>query len=196
MNAWAQDKSLDVAVAPINADALKALGMNGLDFFTADTSATREKVKQLGMSEGDGVFILGFPNLGPNTTISGTQDFVIVRRGTISRISDFEQGLNKRYLVDGFVFPGNSGGPVVNVPEIVSITGTSAVKNAYLIGMVRSYLPYQDVAVSQQTQEPRIIFEENSGLAEVVPVDDIETVIQPLLSAAKPQVPATNPNKH
>ncbi len=44
--------------------------------------------------------------------------------------------------------------------------------------MVKAYVPYHDVAVSRQTEKPRVIFEENSGLAEVIPVDFIRETIQ------------------
>jgi hypothetical protein len=36
---------------------------------------------------------------------------------------------------------------------------------------------YVDVAVSEQTKKARIAFEENSGLAEVLPVDFIDEAI-------------------
>jgi hypothetical protein len=74
-------------------------------------------------------------------------------------------------LIDALVFPGNSGGPVITRPELTSIEGTKRQNNAYLLGVVRAYVPYQDVAISQQTGRPRIAFEENSGLAEVIPMD-------------------------
>jgi hypothetical protein len=48
-----------------------------------------------------------------------------------------------------------------------------------LIGVVRGFIPYTDVAVSQQTLRPRVTFEENSGLAEVIPVDQVnETIVE------------------
>ena len=44
---------------------------------------------------------------------------------------------------------------------------------AYLIGVVRSYLPYEEVAYSLQNDPPvpRMVFMENSGLADVIPMD-------------------------
>ncbi|MGB9486715.1 MAG: serine protease, partial [Terriglobia bacterium] len=81
------------------------------------------------------------------------------------------------FLVDTFIFPGNSGSPVILRPEITSISGTPPQNVAYLIGIVRSYLPYADFAVSQQTHHLRISFEENSGLAEVLPTDYIDGAI-------------------
>jgi hypothetical protein len=82
------------------------------------------------------------------------------------------------FLIDSFVFPGNSGGPVVLKPEIISIAGTPSQSKSYLIGMVIGYQSYVDVAVSQQTQHQRITFEENSGLATVVPTDYIADAIE------------------
>jgi hypothetical protein len=37
--------------------------------------------------------------------------------------------------------------------------------------VVSGYVPYQDVAISVQTNRPRVIFEENSGMAAVIPID-------------------------
>lgn len=116
--------------------------------------------------------------MGPETEPVGTQDFVIVRSGAIARIRDCLAGQRETFLVDGFVFPGNSGGPVVLRTEMNAIEGTQPQHNAFLIGMVRSYVPYNEVAVSEQTHLPRVMFQENSGLAEVIPMDDIEKVIE------------------
>jgi hypothetical protein len=80
-------------------------------------------------------------------------------------------------MIDATVFPGNSGGPVVSKPEVVSIQGTKSHDSAYLIGIRASYVPYIDVATSQQTQRPRVTFEENSWLANVYSVDCINEAI-------------------
>ena len=44
--------------------------------------------------------------------------------------------------------------------------------------MVSAYIPYQEIAVSTQTDRPRMIFEENSGLGVVVPHDAITETIK------------------
>ena len=44
--------------------------------------------------------------------------------------------------------------------------------------MVSSYLPYREIAVSTQTERPRMIFEENSGLSIVVPHDQIQETVK------------------
>ena len=51
---------------------------------------------------------------------------------------------------------------------------------AYLLGIVKGYVPYIDVAFSAQTKHPRVTFEENSGLAEVIPADAIQETIDDL----------------
>jgi hypothetical protein len=47
-----------------------------------------------------------------------------------------------------------------------------------LLGVVQSYQSYTDVAYSAQTKHPRITFEENSGLAVVLPVDFINEMVK------------------
>jgi len=86
-------------------------------------------------------------------------------------------GASPTFLLDAFVFPGNSGGPVILRPEVTSIQGTPSNLSAYLIGMVLSYHAYSDTAVSAQTGRPRITFEENSGLSDALPVDYIDEAI-------------------
>ena len=43
--------------------------------------------------------------------------------------------------------------------------------------MVKGYMPYTDSAFSRQTGKVRVTFEENSGLAIVIPVESIQTAI-------------------
>ena len=64
----------------------------------------------------------------------------------------------------------------------MSINGTKSNNNAYLLGVVKSYIPYVDVGISPQTHRARVTFEENSGLAEVVPVDRINEAIKTRLA--------------
>ena len=136
--------------------------------------ADRDKANELGFSEGDGIYILGFPmNL-----VGEGRNYVIAREGSIARIRDALAGTMNEFLVDALVFPGNSGGPVILRPELTSIKGTASQKRSYLIGMVKSYIPYQDVAISRQTKRVRIIFEENSGLASVIPMDFVKELIK------------------
>jgi hypothetical protein len=168
------NNTIDIAGTVLNAPFLQSQGLLDAFFSSDQIVANKEKLKSMGVSAGDGVFVLGFP-----MNLAGVQrNYVIVRQGCIARISSMLGGADPTFLLDAFTFPGNSGSPVILKPEAISITGTPAQNNAYLIGIVRSYIPYTDLAISPQTGRPRISFEENSGLAEVLPVDNIDEAIR------------------
>lgn len=167
------DDDADVAVVPIRFDMLREAGM-AVSVIHSDRHAARNsELIELGVSEGDGTFVLGFP-MG---MVGEGRNAVTVRGGTIARIGDLLRETSNEFLVDAFVFPGNSGGPVVLRPQMMSIKGTKSVTRAVVIGIVKSYVPYQDVAVSSQTNRPRVIFEENTGLAAAHSIDAVDAAI-------------------
>ena len=158
----------------MNSVWLKSGGVEFYFFQADDHTVSLEQARTIQVSEGDGIFVLGFP-LGES---GEERNYAIVRQGIVARIQDWLKGTTRMFLVDASIFPGNSGGPVLLKPEIASVGGTTSNKRCALIGMVSSYLPYREVAVSQQTGLPRMIFEENSGLGTVVPHDVIHEVIE------------------
>jgi hypothetical protein len=180
------NEKIDLAVIPMNWEVLKEQKIEPA-FFTNDvTAANRTKLKDREVAAGDGIFVLGFP-MG----LTGAQrNYVVVRQGCIARISEMLDGPTPEFLIDAPVYPGNSGGPVVLRPEFMAIEGTKAQETATLLGIVTSYRPYEEIAVSLQTNQPRIIFQENSGLASVLPVDFIDETIADYrsISAAVPPV--------
>lgn len=171
-------KDVDVAVVSIPQSYINNLIKNGVkpEFFTYDNeSFLINDLKSIEVTEGNDVFALGFP-MG---LVGETRQYVILRGGVISRIHDMLEGYSTDYIVDAPIFPGNSGGPVIIKPELVSIKGTKSQKESRLIGLVKSYIPYRDIAVSPQTGRPRVVFEENTGLTNVEPVDRIiETILR------------------
>ena len=173
------DPNADVAVMSINTEWLKSSGIDCFFFQADDHAVSLEQARANQVSEGDGVFVLGFP-LGES---GEERNYAIVRQGIIARIQDWLKATARTFLIDASIFPGNSGGPVLLKPEITSIRGTTSNDKCALIGMVSSYLPYREVAVSQQTGLPRMIFEENSGLGRVVPHDVIQEAVE--LAVAK-----------
>lgn len=81
-----------------------------------------------------------------------------------------------------------------------SIEGTTPVNRAYLLGVVKGYIPYEEIAYSLQTDppQPRIKFVENSGLASVVPLDyvrDVASVLMPRKELQKEEQMATAKEK-
>ena len=111
---------MDIAAIPVNFKLLTDRGMQ-VAFFTGDFHvAMIGKTRELGISEGDFVYVLGFP-LG---LIGGERNIVVVRGGTIARIGDTLAGGSQGRLLDAFIFPGNSGSPVVSKTEALVIKGT------------------------------------------------------------------------
>tara|TARA_B100000686_G_scaffold236614_1_gene244589 strand:- start:924 stop:1769 length:846 start_codon:yes stop_codon:yes gene_type:complete len=171
---WREHPKMDLAAIGINAEILDSDGVR-YDYFRNDKDLmTLEEMEQSGISEGDFIYVLGFP-MG---IVDMERQYVIARSGIIARLRDTLEKKSLDFLIDASIFPGNSGGPVINKPEIISIQGTQAVTKTALIGVVSDYLSYKDTAVSQQTGNTRIIFEENSGLAVVIPSDYVLEVIE------------------
>ena len=167
------DVGVDLGAVFINATTLQAKNMKFSYFRKDDHAYTIQQMKAEGVSEGDGVYVLGYP-MG---LVDQTWRATICRQGCIARIQDVLNAGSGDFLIDAPIFPGNSGGPVVLKPESTAITGTKAINKANLIGVVQAYLPYRDVAVSMQTNLPRITFDENSGLAPVIPVDRVDELM-------------------
>src|SRR5437899_10044784 len=102
-------------------------------------------IKKKYVSAGAPVLILGFP-IG---LCSEEHPTAIARSGTVAR-SDSD-GL----LLDAFTFPGNSGGPVFYMPtfSVDDVILRSPYLNLpRLVGLVVSYVPYTDTAISLQTK--------------------------------------------
>lgn len=178
---WILHARYDVAVLQADLGQLRQEGAS-VAFISDDNLATTDKMRELGVAAGDDIFVLGFP-MG----LAGSQkSYGIARGGIVARFDEEIVNLESSFLIDSSVFPGNSGGPVAVRPSITSIEGTPAITRAYVIGIVTSYLPFTDVAISQQTGEPRITFQENSGLAAVAPIDAVRELVDPLLAPAAP----------
>ena len=163
---WFRHPTSDVAVLPLPLESpLARSGEADHMHFTDNLTPSAEEWQRA--TEGYGVFVLGFP-MG---LVGEQRTYPIVRHGVIARIQDWLRGDARAFLIDSTAFPGNSGGPVLLQPEAMGLGGTESIRRSLLLGIVSNYIPYTDVAVSRQTGRPRVTFEENSGLAEVVPVD-------------------------
>ena len=143
--------------------------------FDLDSNALNiNMMMRSGVDEGSIVYSLGFP-----MNLVDAYKTPICRYGCISRISDafLRQENVDFYLVDVHSFPSNSGGPIINKPENISLQGTLCNPSANLIGILSKNIQYQDVLVSQQTHQIQMVQSENSGLTIVHPVDRIREVV-------------------
>ncbi len=177
---WFRHKNdkVDLAVIPLSVPAIKDEKIQ-FYYFREDVDVFFAKdFSEIGVSTGDGIFILGFP-LG----IRGkAQNYAVVKGGIIARFDT--ELLNDHYFyIDSTAYPGNSGGPVIYKPELVSIQGTKAVGKSSLMGVVSKGVSFTERAISEQTGQPRIIFEEQSGLVMVVPMDSVNEVIDQYVKA-------------
>ena len=144
----------------------KKLNIRGIQWetFTAGQNVfTRQDAYEAGLSEGDGVFILGFP-IG---WVAGKQDYPIVRHGVLAQIQGWLNREHDTFLLDGSIFPGNSGGPVVTKPQTEAVVGTQTIPKSWLIGMTSAY-----------KINPGIAERENADLGIVIPMETINETIQ------------------
>lgn len=167
------NQNIDVAVLPLSGEYIE---QNNLEFpaFNIDTNAlSSEELRDNGVEEGSTIYMLGFP-LGLVPKLSSHP---ICRLGCIARISEDQIKEQSNILIDIQNFPGNSGSPIINRPELFSIEGTKCLNKSVLVGIIHSYIPYTEPLRSTQTNEIVEIRRENSGLAYAHPVEFIRDII-------------------
>lgn len=125
----------------------------------------KEKVRT-----GAQVLVIGFP-LGLRS-----EQYVepIVRRGIVARAD------SNGILIDALLFPGNSGGPVIYAPtiKVAEPLIANSINKDMLIGLVSIGISYVETFVSQQTGKPRITFEDNAGLSNIVSAGAISSLLE------------------
>lgn len=102
----------------------------------------------------------------------------IIRKGSIARINN-----DNTYYIDSSAYPWNSWSPVFLLPSAIQYSwgGISLWWDTNwwkIIWIINSYVNYQDVARSDQTWRPRIIFEENTWLSKISSVNLIKEIIE------------------
>lgn len=168
---------IDIAVLQLDARVIidKNLNFQG---FNIDTQALSSvELRENGVDEGSLVYMLGFP-MG---LVNQTSNLPLCRLGCIARMSEAQINEDHNILVDVQNFPGNSGSPIVLRPETSTIIGTKSLNKSVLVGIIHSYIPYQEQLVNSQTQRVVEIRSENSGIANAHPVEYIREVIDMLL---------------
>ena len=166
----------DIIAIQISPKALQT-DKSKFNWFALDKHALGIKdMQSTGIVEGTIVYSLGFPinMVGTNSKKP------ICRIGCISRISNLfkEKDINE-YLVDLQALPGNSGAPVINRPDSISIDGTPYNASANLIGIICGTINYySEEDGSEDASENKLEHKKSSGMAIVHPVDIIKEVVE------------------
>lgn len=170
------DPNVDVAVVLLVGRYFEKNGLEliGFNVFNPNQALTSSEYIKEGGGEGCGIFMLGYP-MG---LVDVESNMPICRGGYIARMESNEIKRTKSMLLDIQNFPGNSGSPIITKPEVVSIEGTKALTRSVLIGVVHSYIPYQETLINSQTGKIVEIRSENSGIAKANPVEFIREVIE------------------
>ena len=126
-----------------------------------------------GGSSGDLCYMIGFPM---GLVVSNDTE-PICRLGCVARFSQSEIKTSSSFLVDINNFPGNSGSPLFLRPEILSIQGTKNIDKCILIGVVKSYIPYEEKLLNMQTGKVVEVKSENSGIALATPIEYLKDVV-------------------
>lgn len=179
---WTLHPEADVAVTPFaldsdvepvpneaEADAFKALVMSSVD---AKHTANREQIKSTGFWESTPVSMIGFP-AGMNE--GGRKNYPVVRAGTIAQLQGYLDGdpEHRQFLIDGSVFAGNSGGPIV-VRKGTMNSENNVLSHTVLIGMVSKAVKVE----TERHDESLSGVMENADLVNAVTVDSINDTIR------------------
>jgi hypothetical protein len=188
------DDSVDLAVLPI----LPATAIYDYIPISVSLFATRQVVEQQNVAEGERILFTGYFYQFP-----GEKKFQpIVREGTLAMIPDekLDTTLGKAgnlYLGDLHVFGGNSGSPLfVNLGG--ARNGGLFIGDQYkLLGVVSGFYHEDSDLRLRVATTLTVKQEQNSGIAMIVPVDELKTMLDaPALQAVRDAgVAARNPKK-
>jgi S1-C subfamily serine protease len=160
------DAEIDIAVVPINRKRLHGRNLDFSSFGPTDCLQFEEFGKN-GIGAGTDLFVIAFPI----SVVSEVEDYPYTRKGVVAEVQALTNDEVDQFVIDGQIFPGNSGGPV--------LVGENEGKEMIvkLIGVVRGLLYYSEEAQSIQSGRTRVIFEENSGLTVVETFNSVKECI-------------------
>lgn len=174
---------MDLALLNVSPSVLKDNNVESI-FISEENFGYVNKFGELGIAVGDDVYAIGFP-MG---FAGEEQNYPCVKAGLISRIDDEIIKKKNQFIIDSSIFPGNSGGPVILRPTIMSLSETTAVRQPYLLGVISGYLLYSEELYTHQTTPPTVVSlaRENSGLTYCVPMDFVKEIYDIWLRKNKP----------
>ena len=135
-------------------------------------TATRLQMKRTGFYESTPVSMIGFP-LGMME--GGRKNYPAVRAGTIAQIQGYLDGDpgHRIFLIDGSVFGGNSGGPIVVRKGTMNSEG-EILSNTAMIGMVARAVHVETIRKDESSADVM----ENADLVHAVTMESINETIR------------------
>ena len=178
---WILHPTEDIAVTPLSLtsgttnlfeEERASIVELDLESINRGQTASKSEIARMGFYESTPVSMIGFP-IG--MIEGGKKNYPAVRSGTIAQIegcldADPE---HTEFLIDGSIFGGNSGGPIVVPKGTWTAESVSRLSDTVLIGMVSgsSYAP-----VKIENESPSEVWQ-NTDLVHAVTVDSINAVI-------------------
>ena len=179
---WWTHPDEDVAVTPLGLDndpdevpdEIVAYAFHGVEIGAVgrEHTATRVQMKRTGFYESTPVSMIGFP---VGMMEGGRKNYPAVRAGTIAQIQGYLDGDPKHgsFLIDGSVFEGNSGGPIVVRKGTMNTEG-KVLSNTVLIGMVARAVHVETI---RDDESPSDVME-NANLVHAVTMESINGTIR------------------
>ena len=160
------DHDVAVAIAPTHYEHWSSLFQGA---WPAHWQLNRALIDRYKLHEGSSALIMGFPEGG---WYEGRKDWPLVRAAMISQVRPYLCENANTILLDGNIFPGNSGGPAVADVGAVKKVGATFYPRHRLMGMVCA--------------APISSGRENAGLGVVVSVEKINETIDEALRVGIP----------
>lgn len=190
---WYLDYEEDIAVVNMTSYLVATNPTTQIFAWKPETQLLRQAMNEKSVWEGNPVMMIGFPQSVGMRTDTGQHP--LVRQGIIALARPYLEGVSNTFLIDGSAFGGNSGGPVITIPTILSVGGTQTHTESSLIGMV--------CASSQSERqegwwdgEKLHRLKETSGLGVVVGVEPIHRTIDKYILTKSSEQRAAEISRH
>ena len=168
---WTEDNgAYDIAIVPAPTDHENWKDAEPA-YWPAHWHLSRARMKRSGIVEGDELYMVGFP-LGWGC---GERNEPLVRQGILSQCQAYLRGESEVILIDGAVWFGNSGGPVITKPAATALRGTQRYTKSSLLGMIGA----MNLSKKTSTGTPAGI---PAGIGVVIPTQTINETIDIAIS--------------
>ena len=124
------DHDVAVAITPTHYGGWSSLFQGA---WAAHWQLNRTLIERYKLLEGNRALVIGFPEGG---WYEGRKDWPLVRSAMIAQVRPYLRENVNTFLIDGNVFPGNSGGPVVGDVGTAKTIGAVTYPRHRLVGMV------------------------------------------------------------